>query len=126
MRRLLAVVALGLGIACSGCTIQLVRQSKDDRILEQRIAFYEWLYERGVTQADPRLASEGARTLLGLEPEEGDGAEEREEPPQREVLEALVRRLIQWLEENRSQRGEPAEPPESAEPEERRGEARPG
>jgi hypothetical protein len=109
------VVALGLGIASSGCTIQLVRQSKDDRILEQRIAFYQWLYERRVTDADPRLASAGARTLLGLDPEEGDGVEERDERPQREVLEALVRRLVQWLEDSRGEREERAEPPESAE-----------
>ena len=98
--RLLTVAALGAGLACTGCTIQLVRPSTEPQVLEQRVAFYEWLHENGVTQADPTLARAGARSLLGLDPDQG--GEEREEQAEgqaeRELRAALVHRFSELLE----------------------------
>lgn len=65
---LMALVAAAW-LTCTGCSFKFIREPKEPKVLHERIAYYKWLQSSGAFQRDPALAREGARALLGLEPE---------------------------------------------------------
>jgi hypothetical protein len=71
------------------CTINLVKKPGAPEVAKEKIAYFKWLYEKGVFQSDPELLKRAALKLLDVPT--GD------EPPPLAALDTILHRLEEEL-----------------------------
>jgi hypothetical protein len=85
-----------LPVLAGGCTINLIRKPADPELLSRRIDFYKWLYDKGISRADPQLMRMAALKLLDVRDAEGGGGGEHDKG-HGELLERALLRLERAL-----------------------------